>query len=177
MGDKKLSFHSPFILWSKRCALMGGFQIWFKNSNRITFGPFFGKKETVENWTRTGTWNSADASVFFFGRLCFSARRLHTPAQQQWLPLALRIQYAVFERSLHAGWKVLICFRMAVGGGDVVESIGADAPRRPDSCDRGLEMDCRASIVSAASRCVGRQTESYTFVREWNWYWANYLAF
>ena len=44
---KKKSFQLSFILWSKRRALMRGFQIWPQILNQITFEPFLVKK--VEN--------------------------------------------------------------------------------------------------------------------------------
>ena len=43
-GAKKKAFQFRFILWSKRCVLMRGLQIWSRNSNWITFDHFFAGK-------------------------------------------------------------------------------------------------------------------------------------
>ena len=60
--EVKRQFFIPFILVSKRCALMKGFRILFQNWNQITFDPMFGQKMvenglneifcTLLNWSR-----------------------------------------------------------------------------------------------------------------------------
>ena len=48
---KKSKFENHIKWGSKICQMMRGFQIWHRNSNQITFDPFFGQKND-ENWQK-----------------------------------------------------------------------------------------------------------------------------
>ena len=65
LGAKKKSLQSPFILWSKRCASMRGFQIWYQNSKWITIDPLFIKKK--KRW-KIGIMPDFASSRQFFGQ-------------------------------------------------------------------------------------------------------------
>ena len=70
MGGKKSNCENHIKWGPKRCKMMGGFQIWLQNQNRITFDPFFAQKTVQRRLNRvfrqfsTVFWSKRDQILF-----------------------------------------------------------------------------------------------------------------